>query len=148
MYFRFRSSSPQRRERKTESLREVDLQTLLPQRCGHCQRSFLSLSWSKLLFFALQAFQYSLYYLFFAFLFGCIYGILHWHFPDALLGSSSYQGTCELEHLLFSIETITTLGHSRVKPGNLWVQLLCSIEALLGLYFIVRFVSKAVSLTD
>ena len=87
------------------------------------------------------------YYLFFIFLFAFLYSLLDWHFDGMMSGIAKESWTAEAQYFVFSIETITTLGHSCVKPGRYLIQLINGIEALLGLFFVVIFIAKAIALS-
>lgn len=86
-----------------------------------------------------------IYYLFFIFLFAFIYALLDWHFSGMLEGVSDNEWTAEVEYLLFSVESITTLGHSRLVSRHILIDVLSALQALLGLFFIVVFVAQAVA---
>ena len=86
------------------------------------------------------------YYTVFIFLFAFLYGLLDWHFEGMIDGIATEPWIAEVQYLLFSVETITTLGHSRVKPSHTLIQFINAIQALLGLFFVVVFIAKAVTL--
>jgi hypothetical protein len=87
-----------------------------------------------------------LYYFFFIFLFAFCYGLLEWHFPGMLIDvdSSTWEG--EFQYVMISVQTQTTLGYTRAKPGNLVTELIACIQALLGMFFCIVFIAQAVGL--
>ena len=85
-----------------------------------------------------------LYYIFFIFLFAFCYGLLEWHFTDMLYGVKPDNWRAELQYIILSVQTQTTLGYTRVKPARMWTEVIACGQALLGLFFTVIFIAKAV----
>ena len=86
-----------------------------------------------------------LYYFFFIFLFAFSYGLLEWHFPGMLheVDSATWEG--ELQYIVLSIQTQTTLGYTRAKPQRLLTEFIACTQALLGLLFCIIFIARAIS---
>jgi hypothetical protein len=86
-----------------------------------------------------------IYYFLFIFLFAFCYGILEWHWPGMLENVNSDSWVAEWQYILVSIQTQTTLGYTQVKPGRVLTELISSLQALLGLFFTIVFIAKAVN---
>ena len=93
----------------------------------------------------LTIFQLGCFYLLFIFMFAMIYGIAEWHKEGVLENVDSSQKVSELKYLIMSIQTQTSLGYTTIRPKNVYVELLCCIQVLLGFIFYVFFISKALS---
>lgn len=87
-----------------------------------------------------------LYYFFFIFLFAFCYGLLEWHFPGMLEGVDSSTWEAEFLYIAISIQTQTTLGYTRAKPAKPLTELIACLQALLGLFFCIVFIARAVGL--
>lgn len=86
------------------------------------------------------------YYFLFIFLFAIIYGIIDWHFPgDAFEGITSGSWTAELQYLILSIQTQSTIGYTNRKPKSVGIELLAAIHSLLGIFFMAIFISISIN---
>jgi hypothetical protein len=85
------------------------------------------------------------YYVLFIFLFSGIYSLIQWHFPASLEGAAPSSWETELQCLILSLQTITTLGPTRVKPLSYLTELTACGEAILGIFFIGIFVARWVN---
>ena len=86
----------------------------------------------------------AIYYVFFVFLFAFIFGLSDWHLSDGLENVSPNPWIAECQYLIFSVENMATLGHSRVTSKNVLIDGLSAVQSILGLVLIVVFVAKAV----
>jgi hypothetical protein len=89
-----------------------------------------------------------LYYFFFIFLFAFCYGLLEWHFTGMLDGVDASTWEAEFQYIIISIQTQTTLGYTRVRPNRLLTEVIACVQALLGLFFCIVFVARAVNMLD
>jgi hypothetical protein len=87
------------------------------------------------------------YYLLFIFLFAFIYGILEWHWQGMLYAIGSDLWVAEAKYLIVSMQTITTLGYTDVRPGRLVTECVACAEALVGITFVAIFISRWVNAT-
>lgn len=85
------------------------------------------------------------YYFLFIFLFAFWYGILDWHWPGMLEDVSRDSWTALVEHVLISVQTQTTIGYTRGKPKRLFVEVIASVQALLGIFLITISIARAVN---
>ena len=85
-----------------------------------------------------------LYYVFFIFLFAFCYGLLEWHFPGMLKDLDPAGWNAELQYILISIGAQTGYGYSRSGPARLLTECIAAAQALLGIFFVVVFIAKAV----
>ena len=88
-----------------------------------------------------------LYYFFFIFLFAFCYGLLEWHFPGMLETVDSDTWEAEFIYVAISIQAQTTLGFTRKKPVKPLTELIACFQALLGLFFCIVFIARAVGLS-
>lgn len=86
-----------------------------------------------------------LYYFLFIFLFAFCYGILQWHSNGMLENVDSNSWKAEWQYVLVSIQTQTTLGYTHAKPGRTLTEFIACLQALLGLFFTVIYLAKAVN---
>ena len=90
--------------------------------------------------------QYLLvYYGLFIFIFGMCYSLLEWHFEGHFDMKSKNFWDLEIQFLIMSIQSQTTIGHTSLKPARRFSELLVSLQALLGIFFLAIFVSRAVN---
>jgi hypothetical protein len=88
------------------------------------------------------------YYLLFIFLFGFIYGILQWHWPGMLKEADQTNlWTAEAQYLTVSMQTITTLGYTGVRPGQLLTEWIACVQAMIGIVFVAIFIGRWVNTT-
>jgi hypothetical protein len=85
------------------------------------------------------------YYGLFIFLFAGIYSLLEWHFPGSLQEVSKGTWETELQCLILSLQTMTTLGPTRATPKRYLAELVACAEAILGIFFIGVFVARWVN---
>jgi hypothetical protein len=85
------------------------------------------------------------YYVLFILLFSGIFSLIEWHFPASLEGAATSCWETELQCLILSLQTITTLGPTRVKPFSYFTELTACGEAILGIFFIGVFVARWVN---
>lgn len=84
------------------------------------------------------------YYFLFIFLFAFCYGVVAWHFPKQFDGfEKGWEG--EFQYVLISVQTQTTLGYTRAKPVTTATEFFSALQALLGLFFTIIFIAKAVN---
>lgn len=86
-----------------------------------------------------------LYYFLFIFFFGFCYGLLEWHWPGMLTNVNSHEWRAECQYVLFSIQAQAALGYGDVRPGKILTEVISCIQALLGLFFTIIFIAKAVN---
>jgi hypothetical protein len=84
------------------------------------------------------------YYLLFVFLFAFLYGIIDWHKPGTFADLSENPWHKELQYVIISFQTQSTLGYTRAKPNHLLPELVTCLQVFLGLFFIVTSVSKSI----
>jgi hypothetical protein len=87
-----------------------------------------------------------LYYIFFIFLFAFSYGILEWHFPGMLTDVDASTWRAEIQYLIISIQTQTTLGYTRARPARPLTEAIACGQVIVGLFFCIVFVARAVNL--
>ena len=85
------------------------------------------------------------YYALFILLFAGIYSLLEWHFPNSLHEVSKGSWETELQCLILSLQTMTTLGPTRASPKRYVAELVACAEAILGIFFIGVFVAQWVN---
>jgi len=87
----------------------------------------------------------TLYFGFFIFIFAVCYCIVEWHFGKSLRGVDPHTWRAQLQYLLVSVETQTSLGYAQAKPTRLLSECVAAVQALLGLFFVVVIIAKAVN---
>ncbi|MBS1513151.1 MAG: hypothetical protein JST86_20105 [Bacteroidetes bacterium] len=85
------------------------------------------------------------YYFFFIFFFGFIYGLLQWHSPGVLKDIDSSPWKAEAQYIIMSIQTQTSLGYTRAKPDSLLTEAICCLQVLVGFFFYIIFIARAVN---
>ena len=85
------------------------------------------------------------YYVLFIVLFSGIYSLIEWHLPKSLGGAAASCWETELQCLILSLQTMTTLGPTRVTPRSYLAELAACAEAIVGVFFIGVFVARWVN---
>lgn len=85
------------------------------------------------------------YYGLFILLFSGIYSLIEWHYPGSLKGAAASCWETELQCLVLSLQTMTTLGPTRVSPQGYLAELIACAEAIIGIFFIGVFVARWVN---
>jgi len=75
-------------------------------------------------------------------LFAVLYSLLEWHLPNSFQGITLGTWACEAECLIFSLQTMTTLGYVTMKPATRTANLLACIQAALSLFFFAVFIGR------
>ncbi|MEA2563941.1 MAG: hypothetical protein QOH06_5445 [Acidobacteriota bacterium] len=86
-----------------------------------------------------------LYYFLFIFFFGFCYGLLEWHWEGMLTNVQPHEWKAELQYILFSTQTQAALGYGDIRPGKVLTEVIACLQALLGLFFTIVFIAKAVN---
>ncbi len=85
------------------------------------------------------------YYVFFIFLFAFLYGLIKWHRETWIDGIRSTEYEAEIQYLILSVSMQTTSGIGRAKPAHWVVEVIGSLQTLLGIGFVVVIVAIAVN---
>lgn len=87
-----------------------------------------------------------IYYFLFIFLFAIVYGIIDWHY-EGIAFDNIDTGTwkAELQYFLISLQTQTTLGYTNSKPKSIGADIVTSVQALMGVFFIAIFISLSLN---
>ena len=93
---------------------------------------------------ALSLFYLILFYLFFIFFFAFLYGLTEWHFERSLKFLSPEPWAAELQYIIMSVQTQTTLGYNRTRPNRIYVEVISLFQVLIGLFFTIIFIGEAV----
>jgi hypothetical protein len=71
---------------------------------------------------------------------------MQWHWSDMIKGIDEKKFIkAEVQFLILSVQTQTTLGYTDVKPQRSWVNGWMCLQAIIGLFFTVVFVAMAVN---
>jgi hypothetical protein len=95
-------------------------------------------------FISLSLFELLAFYIYFVFFFAFIYCSLNWHSPGAIAAIQNDNWYAEIQYLIVSLQSQTTLGYTRARPNDLFTEFFSAVQALIGVLFVAVAIAKAV----